>query len=528
MKKRFEDMQDRSLITSANGEITYCQINSSNNKQESDSELLWKDALIEKGFQLPTQQADFKDLFILIKKAFENKYHCLLDEQFISMYISSSDGKIPVKHDYASRVFFSSGIVYVDRLLTHYLFEYIANYYLWSRFHEEKEIYGFCFQYAINSIDKCYRQGNLNSDINVSSLVGLIKKKCDDRGIQFIADMYWSVLAFAMCHELAHAYMNRTIETDYSPLEEELHADRIGYEVYLSIIDKQIPGLSSPFLDVFHDYLYAAPVVLFLFYEDLYFMSDWLYGEKASADTHPTLKIRKEKLLQISESDSYMFDTTQGNSVLNAYWDISDEFREELFYKLKNGKLPKLIQKGYMDMRNEKGSGNALAFDLQVQEKLRSYASIKHIDEDELLGLYNIAVMYTVLGEISDHDLVYTKKDGKVVSIKGYNVQFRLGHALATIIEFGLSLADGPSWKTIAILLKILLTMDDTVEIELNDEHARVLEVCYRLGALNVEIPEQNILARSGSNTQIIDDLVRLHCLSLEDGKIKIIENIKL
>ena len=236
----------------------------------------------------------------------------------------------------------------------------------------------------------------------------------------------------------------------------------------------------------------------------------------------------EEKLLQISESDSYMFDTTQGNSVLNAYWDISDEFREELFYKLKNGKLTKLIQKGYMDMRNEKGSGNALAFDLQVQEKLRSYASINHIDEDKLLGLYNIAVMYTVLGEISDHDLVYIKKDGKVVSIKGYNVQFRLGHALATIIEFGLSLADGPSWKTIAILLKILLTMDDTVEIELNNEHARVLEVCYRLGALNVEIPEQNILARSGSNTQIIDDLVRLHCLSLEDGKIKIIENIKL
>ena len=65
-------------------------------------------------------------------------------------------------------------------------------------------------------------------------------------------------------------------------------------------------------------------------------------------------------------------------------------------------------------MRNEKGSGNALAFDLQVQENLRSYASINHIDEDELLGLYNIAVMYTVLGEISDHDLVYTKKDGKV------------------------------------------------------------------------------------------------------------------
>ena len=70
MEKRFEDMQGRSLVTSANGRIIYQPISSLNNKQESNSELLWKDALIEKGFQLPTQQADFKDLFILIKKAF--------------------------------------------------------------------------------------------------------------------------------------------------------------------------------------------------------------------------------------------------------------------------------------------------------------------------------------------------------------------------------------------------------------------------------------------------------------------------
>lgn len=496
--------------------------------QETRAESLWIKALEENGFQLPVQRVDTKDLFNLVKSAFEHKYQCSICADFASMYIASSDRRIPVRHNDASRAFLAGKVVYVDRLLTHYLFEYVANYYIWSRFYEDKKIYAFCFQYAINSLDKCYRQGYLNSDINVASLIKMIKEKCDDVGLQFIADMYWSVLAFAMCHELAHAYMaEKRIEQD-DPSSDELYADRIGYEVYLSIIDNQISGLASPFLTVFHDYLYAAPIVLFLFYEDLYFMSNWLYGEKPSADTHPTFAARKEQLLNISESEDYKFDTVQGNDVLHAFWEISDQFREELFYKLKNGKLSKLIQGGYMDMRNQSGSDNALAFDLQIQKELQDLAQRDHIDNGKLLGLYNIAVEYTVLGNVSGQDLVHTKADGKVVSTKGYNVRFRLVHALAAIIDIGVSLSDGTSWKTVAVLLKILLTVTDMIEVELTDAHAKVLETCFKLGASMREIPEQDILEGAGADTGVIDDLVKLHCISLDEGKIRLIETIDL
>lgn len=497
-------------------------------KQNSIAEALWMNALEENGFQLPAQQVNTKDLFDLVKSAFEHKFQCTLNTEFVSMYIASANGRTPVRHDDSSRAFTTGEMVYVDRLLTHYLFEYVANYYIWSRFYEDKKIYAFCFQYAINSLDKCYRQGYLNSDINVASLIKMIKEKCDDRGLQFIADMYWSVLSFAMCHELAHVYMaEKSIEHGNSS-NNELHADRIGYEVYLSIIDHQISGLTSPFLAVFHDYLYAAPIVLFLFYEDLYFMSNWLYGEKPSADTHPTFAERKKQLLEISESEEYIFDTVQGNDVLCAFWEISDQFREELFYKLKNGKLTKLIQGGYMDMRNREGSDNALAFDSKVQKKLLNFAGKEHLDTNKLLGLYNIAVEYTVQGKVNSQDLVHTNSDGKIVSTKGYNVRFRLKHALATIIDIGVSLTDGMPWKTVAVLLKILLTVADVVEVELTDIHAKVLETCFELGASVREIPEAVILEETGAGTYVIDDLIKLHCISLEDGKIKLIEVIDL
>lgn len=531
----YDDFAKRNLVTfGGDGDKAFYLLEdqqprvTGGNRETASAASLWLKALEENGFQLPDQKVDHKDLFDLIRTAFENKFHCSLNTYFASKYIAASDGKTPIRHDGASRVFLSGKIVYVDKLLTHYMFEYVANYYIWNRFFDDTGIYAFCFQYAINSLDKCYRQGYLNSENNVASLVNVIWEKCDDRGLQFIADTYWSVLAFAICHELAHAYMVETGVEYSDPKEEELRADQIGYEVYLSIISKQIYGLSSPFLTVFHDYLYTAPIILFLFYEDLYFMSSWLYGEIPSADTHPTFAERKERLLKIGESERFVFDKGEGNTVLVAFQEISEIFREELFYKLKNGKLTKLIQGGYMDMRNEEGSNNALEFDLQVQNELQYFAENNNLDTGKVLGLYNIAVEYTVLGKVEDQDLVHTKEDGKIVSTKGYNARFRLRHALETIIDIGVSLSDGISWKTVAILLKILLTVTDIVEVELDDMHAKVLETCFKLGGSLREIPEQDILDKTGANTRIIDDLVKLRCISLENGKIKLIETIDL
>ena len=101
----------------------------------------------------------------------------------------------------------------------------------------------------------------------------------------------------------------------------------------------------DPFAGIFHDYLYTAPMILFQFYEDTYFLSYWLFGERAG-NSHPPLHERFRALLKISERPRYAFETREGNILLNNYMDVSDWFREQLVLKLQRGKLHQFIQGG--------------------------------------------------------------------------------------------------------------------------------------------------------------------------------------
>ena len=123
----------------------------------------------------------------------------------------------------------------------------------------------------------------------------------------------------------------------------EYEADAVGYDVYLQIIERSQENTQGQFAGVFHDYLYTAPMILFQFYEDTYFWSYWLFGERIG-NSHPPLYERFDALLRISEQSKYTFDTHEGNILLNNYMDISESFREQLILKLQKGKLHQVIQ----------------------------------------------------------------------------------------------------------------------------------------------------------------------------------------
>ena len=312
-------------------------------------------------------------------------------------------------------------------------------------------------------LNYCCRQGFLSSDKNKAELSKTIKEYCDDVAINFIADLYWSILAFAFCHELAHIYLGHVNDIREKAKEEqrrdELAADALGYDVFLSIIDGSIPGLASPFLACFYDYLYAAPMILFLFYQDLYFMEYWLFGESIVFDDHPPFDERIKQLLDISEEEQYKFDTTEGNVVLNNYWDMSDRFRIELFYKLKNGKLGHVAQKGKIPMDNTFSYKEAISFDNQMRDEMRGMASTQGLDPNKVVGLYDIATRVEKHDENALMHFIWNKRDS-VYSTKPYNVIFRLQAALIAVIDEGLSLSV-PEGKieTIMLVLRMLLKL---------------------------------------------------------------------
>lgn len=495
--------------------------------ENTNSKKLWIEMLEKENLNTNCDGVDINTLFDLVKKAFEAKFHCTIDASFISMYIAANDGDSAVKHDHVSRAFTTGNTVYIDKLMVNVLFEYVANYYLWARF--GSEVFSFCFPYALNLIDICCRQGFINSDENVSSLLNVLAQKCDARAYIFISDLYWSIIAFIMCHELAHIYIDDTLGDSISSRDAEILADEYGYTVFLSLIDHNDCSFESPFLDVFQDYLYAAPLVLFLFYEDLYFMEYWVYGEKIALHEHSSFSNRISRLHDISREIELNFELDSGDAVLNNFWDISDYFREELVYKLKNGKLTDLIQKGYRNMNNTTGYEQALNYDNKMQSILKKYAQEKNINPGKLIGLYNIAAKYEVLdSDIAEHSLVRSVND-KIVSVKPYNLKFQLFASLSAIIDTGVTLfSPGELIPTVMQLINILITLIGDSVIEISEEQSRVLIECHKRHAYSTPIDEIQLLITTNATHKTIDELCSLKCIELIDGKVRLIENIAI
>lgn len=498
--------------------------------EDSKSQQLWIEMLKEEGIYAESNDVDINALFEYVKLGFESVFNYKPDAFFISQYIAANNGEMAVRHDQASRAFTTGSLVYIDKLMVNVLLEYTANHYLWARF--GNDVFPFCFKYTLKILDACCRQGYLNSDESLCELLSQFKDKGDAKAYTFIADLYWCIIAFIMCHELAHIYIDDISKNENKPItdiEAETLADEYGYKVFLHLIESMNSHTDSPYATVFQDYLYAAPMILFLFYEDLYFMENWIYGERISLGEHSSFSSRLSRLLDLSREWDIQIDLSEGDAVLASYWNISDLFREELVYKLKNGKLTEVMQKGYCNMKNTSGYEQALQFDMSIQQQLNTLAANLGINPGKMIGLYNIAVKYDVLdSEVADHSLVHTA-NGKVVSTKPYNLRFRLAASLSAVIDTGITLfAPGQIILTIMQLINILITLVSESSIEISEEQAKVLLECYRLNTMHSPVNEDQILTAVGASHKTVDELCRLKCIELVDGKIKLVEEIIL
>lgn len=359
-----------------------------------------------------------EDLFRFVKAAFEKQKSASLDMEFARGYVASPDGTIPVASQKASRLYASRKHIYVDELIFASLFEYIAVYYIWAKDYEYKDAFSFCFRYTASLLNYSCRLGLLTDDRHKAELLMEMSARCDANAVNLIADLYWSCLAFAFCHEFAHIYLNHAAHQPDSQdgfWAQEYEADAVGYDVYLRIIESVKDSPGEPFATIFHDYLYAAPMILFQFYEDTYYLGYWLFGEQ-TGHSHPPLRDRIDALLRLSESDEYTFETHEGNIVLNNYMDISDCFREQLILKLWRGKLNSLLQEGVAFMETP-GYTEALEFQQSMCKELEEEAQLFGVEKDLLIGLWNTAVDIEFLNSPGASEFVWSHKN-KIYSTK--------------------------------------------------------------------------------------------------------------
>lgn len=493
---------------------------------DSRSKSLWNESLHKMGFDITSIEPTVRELFQFVKTAFERQKGELLDIEFAKGYIASLDGTSPIPANEASRLCSEEKQIYVDELILSALFDYVATYYLWAKDFHNKDVYVFCFQYTAILLNYACRLGILTDDERRTRLVEQITDNCDIRAVNLISDLYWSCLAFAFCHEIAHIYLKHKGYDDESHTlwEQEFEADAVGYDVYLTIIETAQENAECPFEGVFHDYLYVAPMILFQFYEDAYFMSYWLFGERAG-NSHPTLQARISALLDISEQSKYTFETKEGNILLNNYMDVSDLFREELILKLQKGKLDDLIKRGVAHM-SKSGYSEAMRFQKDMCDDLLSEAEERGWDSKRLIGLWDMAVDIELLDSPGDNAFVWSH-NGNTYSTKAFNVRFSLKKVLTSVLEFGASWeVTDFSTKTILLALLILCKLAEITTIKLSDDHAAALIKCHELHADKSPVIEEELLQQSGVSSAVISELASMGCISIKDGTIQLNEEI--
>ncbi len=488
----------------------------------------WNTLIRIHGFAMDKDTDVLHELFDMVCAEFATTYSKKRTVALREGYITKNRGQIPVRHNEMSRIFSQSMSIYMDFLMRDVLFGYVAAFYLWARYPEREDVASQCFNHVLYTIDECCRRGKLSEMYGQFYLQKLLADNLDDQEIVFIRKLYWCMLSFAMCHEIAHLYCEhgRPCSTAEGHAQ-EFQADAVGYDVYLKLMIKNMHSKENVISSVFREYVYTAPMILLLFYHDLFAMGYWMYGEVIS-DTHPDLQERIDMLLAISQDDKYEFDSSSGNDVLNCYYDISDKFLEELWYKLKNGKLSDIVRKGASSVTGN-AFEDACALDEAICKKITEQSSSLGYDARKLIGLWNMAAQVSADSFGDNHGLV-TAIAGKAYSIKGLNVIYNQKVLLESVIEMGLTIAKpGDIVDTIRTALYIIYKIALVGTIEIKDVHAELLKACHINKVYAMPIKEDALLALvPKASSDDITELDGLGCIELVDGYVHLREKVVL
>jgi len=142
-----------------------------------------------------------------------------------------------------------------------------------------------------------------------------------DRAIVQALDMYWAAWTFVVGHEIFHIINNEIL----SRREEELRADRFGFQVLITFIEDQKSGILPKELDSFYEDYYLVPCILMEIFRvlDLHREDVPKYGD---ADHYPSPEERMHALIDLYDTDvPDDFDTEYGNAFFATFLDAVKE-----------------------------------------------------------------------------------------------------------------------------------------------------------------------------------------------------------
>lgn len=234
--------------------------------------------------------------------------------------------------------------VYIDELFESTVMSFLLISFLWSEFEEEPDVWEFAFSYMLFVFHEQCILGEMVSEDSLEKLLSIVSQK-DPHLADLVTDCYWTILAFAMSHELAHIYFKkcgRKAVTNRQKRQEEYDADCIAYDLVLRLIMKDA---EKPEKDrTLYEHSYLAPMMLMEYFDLFYYTDRVLYKQWVEEGEHPTPMRRKNQLFGIVDKPEYQLNTEEGNALYHGLLDVTDKhYKPNLLLKMEKGKLNTLL-----------------------------------------------------------------------------------------------------------------------------------------------------------------------------------------
>jgi len=287
----------------------------------------------EKQLQSNMQRYNVENMLAIVKDYFYREYGYIGEnvelnnryQRTINSYIYN-DKKNPA-------------VVHIDELFESTMMAFFLAMFKWSKDFDDLEVYGNCYLYVLYLMNDVSILGEMQGEDANRELLEMVAG--DLQILQLAEDCYWTVLAFSLAHEVAHAYLANIGKryTKEHPEKEEFDADEIAYHIVLKMImDKEVRGI------VLEPYTYLAPMMYMDFFDMVYYTDRVLYKTFFYNATHPALKKRKGWLFAIADRDEYFFDTREGNYLYQGFSEVYKEYKIQTILKMEKGKLAKILR----------------------------------------------------------------------------------------------------------------------------------------------------------------------------------------
>lgn len=241
----------------------------------------------------------------------------------------------------------SKDTVYMNTLMSTVLWSYIVTQiyhsYVLDTYGRDSEEDLFCYQYTLFILnDMCFNEFKQPVVLPNEESVELLFSKIADKPnlLDISSDIFYSALAFALLHEISHAYLKHNEKT--IGIEKEMDADAKAYLIYLNFcLDIQNDRISSNFKESLKSYAYMAPMYLLDFYYVVYYTGSFLcpYHSAAGKETFDDIVARKDALFNVFYSWECDIDPNEAYDMYNIYLDGVESFIRSFVASDKAGML---------------------------------------------------------------------------------------------------------------------------------------------------------------------------------------------